>query len=189
MSTNKWKDKEDVIYIYTAATLLQSSPTVQPHRWQLTRLPHPWDSPGKNTGMGCHFLVQCMKVKSQRLSVMSNSLWPRGLQRGGPLVFLCVNSEGFAQPQMYEAEEGLLWPLHDLESFHHFFQELGCLHDAFLRLMYKHRCFPAVAAGIQNHFLGRWFIISLFNTPASPACHNKVRASILLSLSELKAEK
>ena len=29
------------------------------------RLPHPWDSPGKNTGVGCHFLLQCMKVKSQ----------------------------------------------------------------------------------------------------------------------------
>ena len=35
------------------------------HRWQPTRLPHPWDSPGKNTGVGCHFLLQCMKVKSQ----------------------------------------------------------------------------------------------------------------------------
>ena len=38
--------------------------SVRPHRWQLTRLPHPWDSPGKNTGVGCHFLLQCMKVKS-----------------------------------------------------------------------------------------------------------------------------
>ena len=28
--------------------------------------PHPWDSPGKNTGVGCHFLLQCMKVKSER---------------------------------------------------------------------------------------------------------------------------
>ena len=41
------------------------SDSVQPHRWQLTRLPHPWDSPGKNTGVGCHFLLQCMKVKSK----------------------------------------------------------------------------------------------------------------------------
>ena len=37
-----------------------------PHRWQPTRLPHPWDSPGKNTGVGCHFLLQCRKVKSER---------------------------------------------------------------------------------------------------------------------------
>ena len=34
-------------------------------RWQPTRLPHPWDSPGKNTRVGCHFLLQCMKVKSE----------------------------------------------------------------------------------------------------------------------------
>ena len=48
-----------------AAKSLQSCPTLQPHRWQPTRLPHPWDSPGKNTGVGCHFLLQCMKVKSE----------------------------------------------------------------------------------------------------------------------------
>ena len=35
------------------------------HRRQPTRLPHPWDSPGKNTGVGCHFLLQCMEVKSE----------------------------------------------------------------------------------------------------------------------------
>ena len=41
------------------------SDSVRPHRWQPTRLPHPWNSPGKNTGVGCHFLLQCMKVKSE----------------------------------------------------------------------------------------------------------------------------
>ena len=41
------------------------SNSVRPHRRQPTRLPHPWDSPGKNTGVGCHFLPQCMKVKSE----------------------------------------------------------------------------------------------------------------------------
>ena len=42
------------------------SDSVQPHRWQPSRLPrHPWDSPGKNTGVGCHFFLQCMKVKSE----------------------------------------------------------------------------------------------------------------------------
>ena len=44
---------------------LQSCPTLCDHRRQPTRLPHPWDSPGKNTGVGCHFLLQCMKVKSE----------------------------------------------------------------------------------------------------------------------------
>ena len=43
----------------------QSFPTLQPHRRQPTRLPRPWDSPGKNTGVGCHFLLQSMKVKSE----------------------------------------------------------------------------------------------------------------------------
>ena len=41
------------------------SDSMRPHRWQPTRLPHPWDSPGKNTGVECHFLLQCMKVKSE----------------------------------------------------------------------------------------------------------------------------
>ena len=41
------------------------SDSVRPHRLQPTRLPCPWDSPGKNTGVGCHFLLQCMKVKSE----------------------------------------------------------------------------------------------------------------------------
>ena len=52
---------------------------VRPHRWQPTRLPRPWDSPGKNTGVGCHFLLQCMKVKSeseiaQSCSTLSDSM-------------------------------------------------------------------------------------------------------------------
>ena len=48
------------------AKSLQSCPTLcDPIRRQPTRLPRPWDSPGKNTGVGCHFLLQCMKVKSE----------------------------------------------------------------------------------------------------------------------------
>ena len=41
------------------------SVSVRPHRRQPNRLPHPWDSPGKNIGVGCHFLLQCMEVKSE----------------------------------------------------------------------------------------------------------------------------
>ena len=41
------------------------SDSVQPHRWQPTRLCRPWDSPGKNTGVGCHFLLQSRKLKSE----------------------------------------------------------------------------------------------------------------------------
>ena len=56
--------------------------SVRPHKWQPTRLPRPWDSPGKNTGVGCHFLLQCMKVKgeSEVTSVVSNSVQPHRRQ-------------------------------------------------------------------------------------------------------------
>ena len=49
-----------------AAKSLQSCPTLcDPIDGSPTRLPCPWDSPGKNTGVGCYFLLQCMKVKSK----------------------------------------------------------------------------------------------------------------------------
>ena len=41
------------------------SDSVRPHGLQPTRLLRPWDSPGKNTGVGCHFLLQCVKEKSE----------------------------------------------------------------------------------------------------------------------------
>ena len=58
---------EDASYCISAATAksLQSCPTLRPHRRQPSRLRRPWDSPGKNTGVGCHFLLQWMKVKSE----------------------------------------------------------------------------------------------------------------------------
>ena len=67
---------------YAVTSVVSNS--VGPHRWQPTRLHRPWDSPGKNTGVGCHFLLQCMKVKSEKwkwsCSVVSDSYRPRGLQ-------------------------------------------------------------------------------------------------------------
>ena len=59
-----------ILYIYKNMLLLLLScfsrvRLLRPHRRQPTRLPRPWDSRGKNTGVGCHFLLQCMKVKSQ----------------------------------------------------------------------------------------------------------------------------
>ena len=60
----------DMAYFYlqggaAAAKSLQSCLTVRPRRRQPTRLPSPWDSPGKDTGVGCHFLPQGVKVKSE----------------------------------------------------------------------------------------------------------------------------
>ena len=86
--TNKWKDslcswigristdKTHVvpkgIYRFSAAAAAAVASAVsdsaRPHRRQPIRLPRPWDSPGRNTGVGCHFLLQCMKVKVKLLS-------------------------------------------------------------------------------------------------------------------------
>ena len=59
---------EEVYIVLLLLLLLRRfslSDSVRHHRQQPTRLPRPWDSPGKNTGVGCHFLLQCMKVKSE----------------------------------------------------------------------------------------------------------------------------
>ena len=58
------------------------SDSMRPHRRQPTRIPRPWDSPGKNTGVGCHFLLQCMKVKIESKVAQSCPTLkrPHGLQ-------------------------------------------------------------------------------------------------------------
>ena len=72
ISERLWYQKEHpllgkMIFPFTAAAAksLQSCPTLRPQRRQPIRLPRPWDSLGKNTGVGCHFFLQCMKVKSE----------------------------------------------------------------------------------------------------------------------------
>ena len=66
-----WRDKtEDLVCVhflccYCCYIASVVSNSVRLHRRQPTRLPRPWDSPGKNTGVGCHFLLQCTKVKSE----------------------------------------------------------------------------------------------------------------------------
>ena len=61
ITMNKAREGDGIAAAAAAAKSLQSCPTLQ----QPTRLPCPWDSPGKNTGVGCHFLLHCMKVKSE----------------------------------------------------------------------------------------------------------------------------
>jgi len=94
------------------------SDSVRPHRRQPTRLPCPWDSPGKNTGMGCHFLLQCMKVKSESEVAQScptlATPWTAAHQappsvgfsrqkywRGVPLPYLLIYPP-FPQPPIFE---------------------------------------------------------------------------------------
>ena len=68
------------------------SDSVRPHRRQPTRLPHPWDSPGKNIGVVCHFLLQCMKVKSESEDTLSHirllaTPWTAAYQAPPSMVF------------------------------------------------------------------------------------------------------
>ena len=58
-----WCGKRNKICCCWVASVVSDS--VRSHRQQPTRLPHPWDSPSKNNGVGCHFLLQCMKVKRE----------------------------------------------------------------------------------------------------------------------------
>ena len=64
-TTQKIEGKESLELAAAAAVASVVSDSVRPQRRQPTRLPCPWDSPGKNTGVGCHFLLQCMQVKSE----------------------------------------------------------------------------------------------------------------------------
>ena len=76
------------VYISTFAPLLlllllscfESCPTLRPQRRQSTRLPCPWDSLGKNTGVGCHFLLQSVKVKSLSRVRLLTTPWTAAYQ-------------------------------------------------------------------------------------------------------------
>ena len=69
-----WKGQLLLLLLLLLLSLFSVPDSVRSHGWQPTRLSRPWDSPGKNTGVGCHFLLQCMKVKSDvGRSVMSDS--------------------------------------------------------------------------------------------------------------------
>ena len=65
-----WTTKETLLQLLLLSRVSVSD-SVQPHRRQPYRLLCPWDSPGKNTGVGCHFLLQCMKVKSESEAAQS----------------------------------------------------------------------------------------------------------------------
>ena len=59
-----WRRLESLLYCCCCCWVTSvMSDSVRLHRQKPTRLPSPWDSPGKNSGVGCHFLLQCMKVK------------------------------------------------------------------------------------------------------------------------------
>ena len=72
------------------------SDSVRPHRRLPTRLPRPWDSPGKNTGVGCRFLLQCMKVKNEREVALCPSATP------WTVAYQASPSMGFFQARVLE---------------------------------------------------------------------------------------
>ena len=84
------------------------SDSVQPQRRQPTRLPHPWDSPGKNTGVGCHFLLQCMKWKV-KVKLLSRV---RLLATPWTAAYQAPPSMGFSR-QVYWSGVPLCSPLND----------------------------------------------------------------------------
>ena len=102
------------------------SDSVRPHRRQPTRLPHPWDSPVKNTGVGCHFLLQCMKVKSesevaQSFSTLCNPMdcsppgsSIHGIFQAGVLEWGAIAFSGWS----YNLLTNPLIPLHFDDSFY-----------------------------------------------------------------------
>ena len=70
------------------------SNSVRPHRRQPTRLPRPWDSPGKNTGVGCHFLPQCMKVKEESEKVgLKLNIQKTKIMASGPITSWQIDGE------------------------------------------------------------------------------------------------
>ena len=83
---------------------------MRPHRRQPTRLPHPWDSPGKNTGVGCHFLLQCMKVKSESEVAQSCPI----LATPWTAAYQAAPSMGFSRQEYWS---GVPLPSPDITSF------------------------------------------------------------------------
>ena len=103
------------------------SDSLRPHESQHTRLPHPWDSPSKNTGVGCHFLLQCMKVKSesevaQSYPTLSNPMdcslpgssihgifQARVLEWGAIAFSVCIYIHTYIHTYIYSAGYGILY--------------------------------------------------------------------------------
>ena len=106
----------DVLDCCCCVALVVSN-SVRPHRWQPTRFPRPWDSPGKNTGVGCHFPLQCMKGKVKLLSRVRLLEIPWTAAYQNPL------SMGFSRQDYWS---GL--PVPSPTFFLGFTRNLGCFH-------------------------------------------------------------
>ena len=111
------------------------SDSVRPHRRKPTRLPRPWDSPGKNTGVGCHFLLQCIKVKNEKevsqscpilsdpidCSLLGSSIhgiFQARVLEWGAIAFSDISSDRSLQTKfpklLYKLVSGSIWPIENL---------------------------------------------------------------------------
>ena len=102
------------------------SDSVQPHRQQPTRLPRPWDSPGKNTGVGCPFLLQCIKVKSESEVAQSCPT----LSDPMTAAYQAPPSMGFSRQEYYT----MLYKPHKTVWLHHFLSSLLIWSKTFQRV-------------------------------------------------------
>ena len=93
------------------------SDSVRPHRRQPTRLLRPWDSRGKNTGVGCHFLLQCVKVKdvTQKTCIPLPQKMSENSQIWETL-FWMIFSLPFSPLTLWELKNSLLWRILELQD-------------------------------------------------------------------------
>ena len=137
------------------------SNSVRPQRRQPTRLPRPWDSPGKNTGVGCHFLLQCMKVKTER-EVAQSCLTP-----SDPMDCSLPGSSvhGICQPRVMEWGATAFSPRHHYPPTKFWAALHGCtgeLRTLFLRKMKGFLKVPLVPMSLVLSplglviYLGQW---------------------------------
>ena len=141
------------------------SNSVWPHRQQSTRLPRPWDSPGKNTGVGCQFLLQCMKVKSES-EVAQSCPTPRD-----PMDCSAPGSSvhGIFQARVWkDAQHGsLLEKVSKVKSFSHV--RLFATPWIVTRLLCPWD-FPGKNIGVGCHFLLQGIFPSQGSNPGLPHC-------------------
>ena len=138
------------------------SNSVRPHRQQPTRNPRPWDSPGKNTGVGCHFFPQCMKgkVKVKLLNCVRLCATPETAAHQAPL------SLGFSRQEHWS---GLPFPspMHESE------REVAQLCPTLLTPWTAAYQAPPSMGFSRQEYWGGLPLLSLENTPAAAAAAAK----------------
>ena len=118
------------------------SDSVRPHRRQPTRLPCPWDSPDKNTGVGCHFLLQCMKVKSLSQVRLLEIPWTAAHQD--------PPSMGFSR-QEYWSGLPLPSPLFTLGGFQHLIRVIPSMGVPLMQLLLVEYTVGFLTSSLSGH--------------------------------------